>query len=170
MTSTGKPTWIEKGSFPVSRVSLDAIREKNKAHRKWIRAVNGGRSEEEQVRYRKASRKVKSLLRKEKRQFEKGIAADAKTNPKSFWAHSRRKLKTKVGISPLLSNADCRDSLKFDDLEKANILQTQFSGVFTKEPDGDIPRLPRRCRATRLHFTVTKGIVLELINDLNHFR
>ena len=141
-TSTGKPSWIEKGSFPVSRVSLDAIREKNKAHRKWIRAVNGGRSEEEEASYRKASRKVKSLLRKEKRQFEKGIAADAKT---------------KVGISLLLSNSDCRDSLKFDDLEKANILQTQFSGVFTKEPDGDIPRLPRRCKATRLHFTVTKG-------------
>ena len=101
--------------------------------------------EEARLKYTKAVSKVKTLLRKEKRKFEKGIAAEAKVKPKAFWAHSRRKLKTKVGVAPLLSNPDNKDSLKFEDSEKANILQTQCSSVFTKEPEGSVPRIPRRC-------------------------
>ena len=167
-TVKGKPSWTEKGCFPVSSVSLSALREKKKAHRNWIKAVKEGIADEEKhINYRKASRKVKTLLRKEKRKFEKGIATNAKKNPKSFWAHSRRKLKTKVGISPLRNNPECKDSLKFDDLEKANILQDQFSSVFTKEPDGDIPRLPRRCKHTRLRLNVTEERVMKLIDNLN---
>ena len=48
--------------------------------------------------------KVKSVLRRDKRLFEKSIAQEAKQNPKAFWAHVRRKLKTKEGIAPLLSD------------------------------------------------------------------
>ena len=69
--------------------------------------MNALREEEspEHVRcaYAKATSKVKSVLRKEKRKFEKGIAAEAKTKPKFFWAHARRKLNTKVGVSLFLA-------------------------------------------------------------------
>ena len=83
--------------------------------------------------------KVKSLLRQEKR--EKGILLEAKINPKAFWAHAKRKLKTKVGVAPLLSDPTNKESLKFEDSEKANILKEQLSSVFTKEPGGNIPRM-----------------------------
>ena len=38
-------------------------------------------------------------------------------------------------------NVKDKDSMKFKDEEKANILQNQFSSVFTREPDGEIPTL-----------------------------
>ena len=51
------------------------------------------------LEYAKARNKVKTLLRKAKRSFERGIALKSKTNPKIFWAHTRDKLKTKPGIA-----------------------------------------------------------------------
>ena len=165
---TGKPAWTEKGSFPITEKAQLAIREKRKCHRNWMKALkerNG--AEEARVRYTKAASKVKTLLRKEKRKFEKGIAAEAKVKPKAFWAHSRRKLKTKIGVAPLLSNPADKDSLKFEDSEKANVLQAQFSSVFTKEPEGSVPRIPRRCQPKLLDFIVTDDMTKKLIENLN---
>ena len=165
---SGKPAWTEKGSFPISDSSREAIKEKRKCHREWMKVLREGNSPEDaRLAYTKSVSKVKSLLRKEKRKFEKGIASEAKTKPKGFWSHARRKLKTKVGVSPLLSNPADKDSLKFEDSEKANILQTQFSSVFTKEPGGNIPRIPRRCRKKLLDFNVSEKTVKELIEKLN---
>ena len=65
----------------------------------------------------------------------------AKTEPKAFWGHTRRKLKTKTGVAPLLSDHKDSSSMKFDETEKANLLLNQFSSVFTREPEGEIPRL-----------------------------
>ena len=65
----------------------------------------------------------------------------AKTEPKAFWGHTRRKLKTKTGVAPLLSDPKDSSSMKFDETEKANLLLNQFSSVFTREPEGTIPRL-----------------------------
>ena len=165
---TGKPTWTEKGSFPITEQSQLAIKEKRKCHRNWMKALKERKGvEEARLKYTKAVSKVKTLLRKEKRKFEKGIAAEAKVKPKAFWAHSRRKLKTKVGVAPLLSNPANKESLKFEDSEKANILQTQFSSVFTKEPEGSVPRIPRRCQPKLLDFTVTDEAIKKLIENLN---
>ncbi len=87
-----KPTWSEKGTFPVSKSSLDAIRNKRKLHCKWMAALEEGNADEERLHYGKAVKKVKTLLRWEKRKFEKEIALEAKIKPKAFWAHTRRKL------------------------------------------------------------------------------
>ena len=40
------------------------------------------------LRYARARNKVMSLLREAKRNFERGIAHKAKTNPKVFWSHT----------------------------------------------------------------------------------
>ena len=63
------------------------------------------------------------MIRKTTRQFEKEIADNAKTSPKRFWAHIRRRLKTKSGIAPLLDNIGTKKCLKFSDKDKANISQ-----------------------------------------------
>ena len=52
----------------------------------------------------------------------------------------RRKLKTRAGIAPLLEDPD---SLRYSDIDKANILQKQFCNVFVSEPAGEIPILDR---------------------------
>ena len=72
------------------------------------------------------------MLRRDKRLFEKRIATESKSNPKAFWSHTRRKLKTKSGVAPLFENEKDNSSFKFDDEDKANILQKQFSSVYSR--------------------------------------
>ena len=62
------------------------------------------------LQYTKARNKVKRLLRKAKISFEREISQQSKTNPKAFWSHTRRKLKTKSVVAPLLSNPKDKDS------------------------------------------------------------
>ena len=58
-----------------------------------------------------------------------------------------------------------RDSLKFNDEEKANILQKQFSSVYTQEPEDCIPTIAKRtvCNIVDLHVT-TEMTQKELLN------
>ena len=115
------------------------------------------------IAYTKARNKVTQLMRKATRRFERSIALSAKENPKSFWAHIRRRMKTKSGIAPLLEDNDDKTSLKFNDDEKAEILQKQFTGVFTKEPPGDVPSLGKLTNASIPNLIITGEMVLAKI-------
>ena len=106
-------------------------------------------------------------MRKAKRDFENNICKNPKDNPKRFWWYVRHKLKTKSGVAPLLCNAEDRESMKFDDQDKANILQQQFSGVFTREPVTDIPVLSKRTEAIIRSLKVTESMVRLQILRLN---
>ena len=107
------------------------------------------------------------MVRKAKRQFKKGIANTSKQNPKSFWWYVRHKLKTKSGIAPLLETDSNSDSMKYDDKAKADILQRQFSSVFTREPDGEIPHFERRSELAVEDLFITEKMVRDKICDLN---
>ena len=67
------------------------------------------------------------------RKVAKEVTSQLKTNPKAFWGFTRRCLKTKAGVAPLLADPKDKESIKFDDSEKASILLKQFSSVFTRE-------------------------------------
>ena len=139
--ASAKPSWKDKGSIPIDEKTRKAIQEKEKSHRLWMSAVRIAQGDIAKSQYTRARNNVKSLLRKAKRRFERGIAMEAKTNPKKFWGHTRRNLKTKSGVAPLLADPKNKDSMKFTEEEKATILLKQFSDVFTREQDGEIPRI-----------------------------
>ena len=82
-----------------------------------------------------------------------------------FWSHVQLKLKTKNCVAPLLKNNNDKNSVKFDDTEKANILPRQFSSVFTWEPVGETPAFDKRMntRIFNLHITV-KMVRQEFLN------
>ena len=124
-------------------------------------------SESSCIDYTKARNKVRTMVRRAKREFEKGIAAQAKINPKTFCSHTRRNLKTKSGVAPLLANVEDNNSLKFDGAEKANILQKQFSSVYTREPDGDIPTFESLTESSINNLYVTEEMVREKLKNLN---
>ena len=107
------------------------------------------------------------MIRQAKRKYEKDIAKKSNSNPKAFWSHVRSKLKTKNGVAPLLENSGDKDSIQFDDKAKAEILQKQFSSVFTREPVGDIPMLEKRTDSNIFNIEITKEMVKMEINDLN---
>ena len=93
----------------------------------------------------KIRNKVKSLTRQAKREYEKSIAIQAKSNPKKFWNYARSKTKVMTGISDL----DYKDesgqlcTTKSEE-EKAHVLGEFFRSVYTKEPTGEIPKLDDR--------------------------
>ena len=91
----------------------------------------------------------------------------SKSNPKAFCWYARQKLKTKDGVAPLLENTDNPDSMKYEDEEKANILQSQFSSVFTREPDGEIPTFAKRTNAIISSLKITELMVHDELLKLN---
>ena len=105
------------------------------------------------AQYTKARNNANLILRKAKRAFERGIARESKMNPKMFCYHVRRELKTKSGVAPLLADIKDKNPLKYDDKEKAEVLQNQFSSEFTRETDGTIPKLSNRTESflTNMH-------------------
>ena len=71
---------------------------------------------------------------------EKKIAENAKTNPKRFWKYSQSKLKTRASIPDLdVTDKEGNTTKATDDQTKANHFQDYFGGVFTDEPDGELP-------------------------------
>ena len=164
---SSKPSWTDKGSIPIDKKTRDAIRDKEKAHRLWIQATKVNSADTSRIQYTRARNKVKSLLRKAKRRFERGIALQAKTNPKAFWAHTRRSLKTKAGVAPLLADPKDKESTKFSDSEKASILLKQFTSVFTREREGAVPTIERRTNSKLCKTHVTTNMVLKELRHLD---
>ena len=103
-TISGKPSWKNKGTYPVSKSTREAMLNKNKTHRQWMSARRHGDADFARHLYNKARNKLKSMLRRDKRLFEKRIAKESKSNPKAFSSHTPRKLKTKSGVAPLFEN------------------------------------------------------------------
>ena len=162
-----KPLWKEKGCCPISKTARDAIKDKDKAHRHWISALNHSDANDKHLRYTRARNKVKTLIRRDKRQYEKSIAMEAKNNPKIFWSHTRQELKTKCGVAPLLENEEDKNSLKFDDETKANILQNHFSKVYTRETQGIVPAIAARSRSFIFNIDITESMVRKKLKELN---
>ena len=167
-TTTTSPSWKEiGGGFPIDSRLQSAIREKHASHRRWMSALRRNNADSAHRDYAKARNKVKRMMRQCKRRFESDIAKKSKSNPKVFWSHVRSRLKTKEGVAPLREDPKNKDSVKFTDKEKANILQNQFASVFTREPDGDIPNIRLRTNANIWNVHVTSEMVKEEINNMN---
>ena len=130
-------------------------------------AKNRTDGETARLEYTRARNNVTRLMRKAKRKFEKEICLKSKSNPKSFWWYVRHKMKTKTGVAPLLEDNKDPESARFEDQDKANILQKQFSSVFTREPDTDIPKLDKKTDASIYTLFVTNEMVREEILNLN---
>ena len=103
-TISGKPSWKDTGTYPISKSTREAMLNKNKTHRQWMSARRHGKAGFARHLYNKARNNLKSMLRRDKILFENRIATESKSNPKAFWSHTRRKLKTKSGVAPLFEN------------------------------------------------------------------
>ena len=66
-----------------------------------------------------------------------------------------------------MENAKDQDPLKFDDKDKANILQKQFSSVFTKEQVGELPSITNKTDNRIQDCAVSVEMVRKEILSLN---
>ena len=119
------------------------------------------------LEYNKVRNTVKRLMRQAKKSFERNISVNAKKNPKAVWGYIRQKMKTKTGVAPLLADNKDKESTKFDNKEKSDILQKQFASVFTRDPEGDIPTMKARTEKKIKPLKVTVEAVKKLIKKLN---
>ena len=106
------------------------------------------RTEDRHRQYTKQRNRVKKLTRSEKRLYEASLAEHAKDQPKMFWRYAKANLKTKEGIGDLNVEGEVdeqgKQRLTKDDGEKAEVLASFFSSVFTKEPEGPLNQMPQR--------------------------
>src|SRR5664279_747134 len=73
-------------------------------------------------------------IQKAKRKFERCMAKDVKSNPRSFYAYVRSKTKVKEIVGPLRKYDGNYVS---DNEEIGNVLNDYFGSVFTDEKDLD---------------------------------
>ncbi len=126
--STGKrfkPLWMNKA----------ALKKAKKKYHAWIRYLNT-KAGQDYLNYIAARNLSAQESRKARREFEKKLAAESKTNNKAFWRYvnSKRKVRTKVGDLK-------KDTGEFTsrDEEKAEILSNQYYKTFTQEDTSNLP-------------------------------
>ena len=81
------------------------------------------------------SKAAKAEIRRARKQFERKLAQNIKSDSKSF-AYARSKTKSKVQVGPLLDN---NDVLLDSEKDKTSSLNNYFAAVFTSEDTTDIP-------------------------------
>ena len=123
-----KCPWI---NFKVKK----AIKSRNRMWKKYSNTKDYGHY----LKYVEMRNNVVKEIRKAKNTFEKKLVNSIKRNPKSFYSYVRSKvlgLKTKDKVGPL---KDENGKLVLDDKDRAQLLNTFFSSVFTKENMTRIP-------------------------------
>ena len=110
-----------------------AIRHKQRAYRKF-RRTNAKR---DRGRYRWLQEQVQWETRTANRQSMQDIVSESYTDkPKRFWSYVKSKDQESIGVAPL-KNKD--GFLQSDNRSKAEILNQQFSSVFTRDDDSSTP-------------------------------
>ena len=148
-----KPIWMDE------KVTA-AVKRKTEAYTKYRQSREGT----DYINYRRAANRVKAEVRKAVRTFEKRIATEAKKNPKAFFNYAMSKMKTRTGVSDL-EYPDGR--MAHTDVEKAELLNSFFSDVFTKEDLVTTPTFERRVyREPLTDITTNDDIVAAVLGRL----
>ena len=131
-----RPGWL-------NQEILRAIRRKS---RMWQKAKRGVDVDQ----YREEERRVRNMIRKAKRKFEKKIADGSckdSVAKRKFYAYVKQKTKSRPSIGPLKAE-DGR--LVAEDEGMAEEFNTFFSTVFTREDMGKIPEPANQFAGNRL--------------------
>ena len=118
--------------------------------------------------YCRTRNKVKNMMKFFRKNKERDISFNAKTNNKAFWKYINSKTKSTSGIAGLHANhLDVNSILVDNNKEKANILNTYFASVYTEEPNGEIPTIPTRSLVNQEGVIITENAVKKLLIELD---
>ena len=118
--------------------------------------------------YCRTRNKVKNMMKFFRKNKERDISFNAKTNNKAFWKYINSKTKSTSGIASLHANhLDVNSILVDNNKEKANILNTYFASVYTEEPNGEIPTIPTRSLVNQEGVIITENAVKKLLSELD---
>ena len=107
---------------------------------------------------------TRKTVREAQAKHEELLMKEFKTKPKPFYNYVRQKQKVKVGISQLRKEDR---NLTETDLEAAEELSKFFQSVFTKEPQGDTPKLDNQISNDLKDVEFTSEDVAKELNKLS---
>ena len=138
-----------------------------KKHRLWQRYRESNYYDDEKYRhYCRVRNKVRKATRYQQRCQEKEIADNAKSNPKKFWQYINRRTKTSTGIADLENITTNR--LTSNDKEKAEVLATFFSSVFTQERTQEMPTIQKeKLKGEISYCNINREDVQKKLKNLN---
>ena len=116
------PPWL-------NRKLRKMIRRKTRLHRQARKTGNWSNFRQAQKECKKAFRQAEWTYINEV--IQKGLD----NNTKSFWRYVKSKNQDNIGVSPLCS----RGQLQSDGQSKAEVLVNQFSSIFTRDDDTNLP-------------------------------
>ena len=109
-------------NVPMRRRRKRIIKEKKRKWKEWKEK----KTEEKKREYKKIETETKSKIRNKKKSFEKKIAKESKTNPKSFFAYVNGRRRAEIG--PLKKDG----KIVVEPKEQADLLNTYYASVFTR--------------------------------------
>ena len=114
---------LNKRGVPCDIKTLKKITEKHWLRRKAIETKDPS----VQLEYNKIVNQARILTRDIIKEYERGLAREAKENPKAIWKYIDLKSKTKEGIGNLLKDLCDRNSVIVETVkEKAEVLAEYF--------------------------------------------
>ena len=140
-TRKARPLWTNKKT-------ITAVKRKSEA------CILYGESRDEQhyIEYRRALNRVRTGMRKAVRDFDSQIAREAKANPKAFYMYARSHMTR---------------TMTETDVDKAEVLNSFFTSVFTLESLENIPTFDNRLHNTELTaFLITNEEVDKILKTL----
>ena len=148
-----KPIWMKPAT-------LRLIQRKHRAHTKFLNT----KAKKDKADYNNLRNNVTDETRKDRLAFERNISKEIKNNNKLFWRYVNSNRTTKSTI-PDLERKD--GSKATTDAEKAELLNDQFSSVFTKEDTENIPQQEDlNINSPLTNITVTTEKVKKKLNKL----
>ena len=109
--------------FPLDDKAKELIKKKHCMSMQLMRNNN----DENRRAYNKARNKVKGAIEKLRKEFEKSLAKEAKTNPKKLWKYINSKSKIRPGIGDInIDPSDEKSPTTNNDEEKAQVFAEYF--------------------------------------------
>ncbi len=143
----GRPPWM-------TREIAAALKRKR---RLWKLAKANGNL----AAYKEEAKAVKTLIRKSRRKFEKKLADGGNRRP--FFSYVKQKTKSRPSVGPLTNS---RGEKVTDDQGMANLLNSFFSSVFTKDNGSPDQQAAPMVTADIGEIKVTVNMVREKIDNL----
>ena len=142
-----------------------AVKKKHRLWQRYMETKDGQKYKE----YVQARNRSKALIRQTQRESCRRIALSIKANPKKFWSFVNNKTKVKSEIPHLIVNSspDRSPELTASTEEKAEVLSSFFSSVFTTEPPGDFVGIkPRSIKQPMTDISFSEQLVEAKLSKL----
>ena len=145
------PAWMNKNV-------RDLIREKNSAFKKYLST----RTISDYKNYCRLRNKTRKATRSAAKQYEKTVVKFSKSNPKIFYKYTNSKLKTCSGIPTLEHEGKIYKS----NTDKANLLNSHFSSVFTNEDLTNIPSIQSMSVRPLTSISITRKAIADKLKNM----